>query len=575
MHLATAAGLILALAVLARRGWVRLFGPVLFYEGLRAARRPRFFFLRWLYAVGLLLLLLWVHWIWTMNSGNEVVAAEQAYKQQARLAQDFFYAFAIVQFAIVVLLTPAFVAGGIAEEKERRTLEFLLATDLRSREIIFGKLLARLGNLALFVMTGLPVLSLMQFFGGIDPEMLLASFAVTAMTAGSLAALGILISVQRRRAGDAIILTYLAAAGYAAVASLTLLVPPLWIEYHREFRETRMPSGGARLQPVSPPYIVEIETTVNWLNAGNPFYGLGRVIVAVDTGSPPVGDVIEEVVKRFAVFHGLFIAACVSFAVQRLRPVALRKWEAPEKTALASVRPAAVAGPAVADDLEGGAGRRRIAVWVDGPHFHRPCGGDQLHSGRRLFLHRNRRPHRQPAGRRRHRLDGTGLVDLSTSSRSSGKVHSRLAAGGQSDYFISHAPWRGRQGRRGVRQRAGPGHADKPDDDAADDHGNRLGQSDRKHLQCAVVSSLAGGRVGNRPDHWRRRNTGGPGGGPVVDPGGVHRGTGALLLRPVQDHVAGHDLGNLRDAVLARRSLGLHGDVLLCPVDSGVRPHHR
>jgi hypothetical protein len=225
LHLATGAALVLALAIFARHGWVRLFGPVLLYEGLRAARRPRFFLLRWLYAIGLLILLLWVHWVWGLNEYH-AAAVQNAYRQQARLAEQFFYAFALVQFAAVVLLTPAYVAGGVAEEKERKTLEFLLATDLRGREIVFGKLLARLGNLALFVLTGLPVLSLMQFFGGIDPGMLLASFAATALTAISLAALGILLSVQRRRARDAIILTYMAAAGYAAIASVSNGVAP-------------------------------------------------------------------------------------------------------------------------------------------------------------------------------------------------------------------------------------------------------------------------------------------------------------------------------------------------------------
>src|SRR5438874_2023932 len=48
LHLATAAGLVLALAVLARRGWVRLFGPVLFYEVIRSARRARYILIRWL-----------------------------------------------------------------------------------------------------------------------------------------------------------------------------------------------------------------------------------------------------------------------------------------------------------------------------------------------------------------------------------------------------------------------------------------------------------------------------------------------------------------------------------------------
>src|SRR5688572_4574354 len=67
LQLTVAAALVLALALLARRGWLRLFGPVLFYEVIRSARRGRYILLRWLYAVGLLLLLLWVHSIWSLE----------------------------------------------------------------------------------------------------------------------------------------------------------------------------------------------------------------------------------------------------------------------------------------------------------------------------------------------------------------------------------------------------------------------------------------------------------------------------------------------------------------------------
>src|SRR5262249_36819352 len=156
------AGLVLALAYLARRGWLRLFGPVLLYEVLRNARRGRYFLLRWLYAVGLLLLLLWVHSMWNLHLRFTANPRPLDYKVQAELAEMFFAAFAVTQFVVVVALTPAYIAGGVAEEKERKTLEFLLATDLRNREIVFGKLVARAGNLALFVLTGLPILSLMQ-----------------------------------------------------------------------------------------------------------------------------------------------------------------------------------------------------------------------------------------------------------------------------------------------------------------------------------------------------------------------------------------------------------------------------
>jgi len=211
------------------------------------------------------------------------------------------------------------VAARSAEEKEKRTLEFLLATGLRGREIVFGKLLARLGNLALFVMTGLPVLSLMQFFGGIDPGLLLASFAVTGLTACSLAALGILLSVQRRRARDAIVLTYLAAAGYIAIASLSLAVPPLWAEYYRELARQNDPNATSTV-----PYYDEIDTTVTWLNAGNPAFAVGKVMYVYGRGGS-VGDVLGEVLERYALFHGLFSAACVGLALVRLRPVALKQ----------------------------------------------------------------------------------------------------------------------------------------------------------------------------------------------------------------------------------------------------------
>jgi len=46
----------------------------------------------------------------------------------------------------------------IAEEKERKTLDFLLASDLRSREIVLGKLASRLAYLTLVLLTGLPLL---------------------------------------------------------------------------------------------------------------------------------------------------------------------------------------------------------------------------------------------------------------------------------------------------------------------------------------------------------------------------------------------------------------------------------
>src|SRR5262249_34292208 len=191
---------IAALVVLFHRGWVRLFGPVLFYELVRLARRNRYFLLRMLYVAAISALLYWQyhdfvttpHMTWAPG-GQAWIRPQGIFtvSQGAEFAEQFFNKFMVFQFALVLLLTPIYTAGAIAEEKDRKTLEFILATDLESREIVLSKLLSRIANLSMIVMTGLPVLSAMQFLGGVDPDLLLASFAAIGLTIMSVAGVSI------------------------------------------------------------------------------------------------------------------------------------------------------------------------------------------------------------------------------------------------------------------------------------------------------------------------------------------------------------------------------------------------
>jgi ABC-type transport system involved in multi-copper enzyme maturation permease subunit len=322
--LVVGAAAITVLALLERVGIIKLLGPVFWYDTIRSARRGRYFLMRWLYAIGLLLLLLWVQSIWSLQNrfehNNDPNWNE--FKALAQLAEQYFFAFAIVQFVAVVLLTPAYVGGAIAEEKERKTLEFLLATDLQNSEIVFGKLAARVGNLALFLLTGLPVLSLMQFFGGIDPGFLLVSFAATALTAASLAGLSILNSTMRRRARDAIVLTYFAVFGYAALTGLSVFLKFMLIHFGKVY--TILPAfsftfaghffdfGG-------------IDTTdlFDWFNVGNPIFGMINVGQAFGARVIGYEEVMLDELRKYAIWHGLVMAVSLSWAVLRLRAVAL------------------------------------------------------------------------------------------------------------------------------------------------------------------------------------------------------------------------------------------------------------
>ena len=87
----------------------------------------------------------------------------------------------------MLLLTPAYVAPAIAEEKERRTLEYLFTSDLRNREIVLGKLAVRLGHIVLYILAGLPILCLTMRFGGVSIERILFAYI---LALGSMVATG-------------------------------------------------------------------------------------------------------------------------------------------------------------------------------------------------------------------------------------------------------------------------------------------------------------------------------------------------------------------------------------------------
>jgi ABC-type transport system involved in multi-copper enzyme maturation permease subunit len=283
-------------------GWLKVFGPVLYYDMIRQARRSRFIILRMLYAfllVGLLAC------IFVSDSHYRRMDANRA----AEIADTFFNVFMVVQFLTVVLLTPAYVAGAIAEEKERRTLEFMLATDLLNREIVLSKLGSRLANLVLIVLTGLPILSCLQFLGGVDPNMVLAGFVVTAMTILGQAGVSIYCSTVCKRPREAIAMAYLGVVVYYVVAGiLNLAITP------------QLGSIGAL--PIwfgdDPPTVMNL---VEIFNAGNLVAVIIKVQMAGARGNLAID--LPAIVRDYSLFHGLLALFTVGMAVARIRRIAL------------------------------------------------------------------------------------------------------------------------------------------------------------------------------------------------------------------------------------------------------------
>jgi ABC-type transport system involved in multi-copper enzyme maturation permease subunit len=195
-------------------------GPVFTVEMVTTARRRRYYALRLLYGA-ILLLIVWQSYVATLWSyGPNATSGDYSVHQMSAFARAVFVAFTTTQAIAIGVLTPALVAGVIADEKQRKTLHYLLASTLTGGEIVLGKLLARLLHLGVFLAIGLPVISLLTLFGGIDPRDILLAYAGTGAAMFFLAALSILVSTYARRVRDAILAAFL-------LELMWLVVPPL------------------------------------------------------------------------------------------------------------------------------------------------------------------------------------------------------------------------------------------------------------------------------------------------------------------------------------------------------------
>jgi ABC-type transport system involved in multi-copper enzyme maturation permease subunit len=199
------------------------------------------------------------------------------------------------QMLTVYVLTPIFAAGTIAGERERGTLDHLLVTHLHDREIVLGKLASRLASLTLLVLAGLPVLGLMLFLGGVDPNLVIAGFVATLATMASIGSLGVLNSIHSASTREAAFFTYLEIIGYLVLTIPCVGCAPLG----------DLPAAG------------------NILVAGYEYFG--------NRGQGGTWLELSWITVRYVAFHALVAGLCCIWAEHRLRgefirpPIFLRR----------------------------------------------------------------------------------------------------------------------------------------------------------------------------------------------------------------------------------------------------------
>lgn len=325
---------------------MHFFGPILRYDLVCTSRRARYFAMRFFYAL-LLFLILYIFYIVKLKS---ITVEQVAQKQLIDFAELFSYIYLLVQYLLVLLLTPAYVGSAIAEEKERKTLEFLLATDLRNQEIIFGKFASRIGNLLMFLLAGLPVLAFVLFFGGVDPELLKNGFLATFFTVLSISAVSIYCSVHAKTSRDGIMKSYFCVIGYFVFGII------LWsVVMMLNGAFTGLGNVAKNIDDLDPSiqglcYFTEYYLTGDMFHAiylyhenmTAPF--LGRTSwTGVDLGTS-----MGALLRNYLIFHGVLMLICLSYSVLWMRAIYLKQTYGEGKLSRTKLAKARLAVP---DDL--------------------------------------------------------------------------------------------------------------------------------------------------------------------------------------------------------------------------------
>jgi ABC-type transport system involved in multi-copper enzyme maturation permease subunit len=177
-----------------------MIGAVFYHDMMLAGRRGWQHYLRWIYASWLVTQIGYFAFITSVNffrPRNSYLTSE--------VAGQFIPVFFVQQFILLLLAVPTLTAGAITDEKTRGTLQYLLTTQMQSRDLIVGKLLARAVQAIVLFLTGLPLLCFFGAVGGVDLLLLLGLLTQMLVVSLALAAVTLLASVWSRQTRDAVL----------------------------------------------------------------------------------------------------------------------------------------------------------------------------------------------------------------------------------------------------------------------------------------------------------------------------------------------------------------------------------
>ncbi|MGI9427894.1 MAG: ABC transporter permease [Bythopirellula sp.] len=180
-----------------------LVGPVFNREIITTPRSLRFYLMRAGYVAALFGL---VFTAWLILFGSR---QQSGLGDLARFGSAIFTVLAPLQLAMAVAFSALLTAAAVAQEKDRRTLDLLLMTNLSNVELVLGKLLASMMSVIVPAVAAISLLMLITLLGGVSYWQVFRVVAVTIGAAAVAGSLGSTIALWRERTFQSLALTAL------------------------------------------------------------------------------------------------------------------------------------------------------------------------------------------------------------------------------------------------------------------------------------------------------------------------------------------------------------------------------
>jgi ABC-type transport system involved in multi-copper enzyme maturation permease subunit len=210
----------------------------------------------------------------------------------ARFGAAVFELLSGVQLALALFFSALFTASAVAQEKDRRTMDLLLLTDLGRVELVLGKLSSSLLHVVVMVAGALPVFALLALAGGVSAGQIGRAYAVTLATVLAAGSLGAALALWREKTFQTL--------------ALVALLPAIWM-------------GGWELLVASLEETTGLgHTAVRWRAALSPPRALAAAIRPVASAEPLFLGLSAEVAAYLAVALALSAAVC-AWAMLRVR----------------------------------------------------------------------------------------------------------------------------------------------------------------------------------------------------------------------------------------------------------------